>query len=85
MPEAKKRPTQKRWIAKKRQPATFNVVGMSAAFPGQTMEWTIVVGDDGYVCTRKTDGRRVFIAWREAIGLAMFDGRDSARQKEKKL
>ena len=83
MPEAKKRPTQKRWVAKKRQPATFNVVGMSAAFPGQTMEWTVVVSDDGYVCTRKTDGRRVSIAWREAIGSAMFMGHDSARDEKK--
>lgn len=83
MPEAKKRPTQKRWVAKKRQSATFNVVGMSAAFPGQTMDWTVVVSIAGYVCTRKTDGRRVSISWREAIGSAMFMGYDSVREVKK--
>lgn len=73
------RPTQKRWQAKHRQDATFQVEGLSAAFPGETMEWTVVVSDRGYVATRKKDGRRVAIGWREAIGSAMFMGRDSFR------
>lgn len=83
--ETRKQPTQKCWVARSRQPATFNVESKSSAFPDRIVEWTIVCSDLGIVATRKTDGRRVSIAWREAVGLAMFNGRDSARDKETKL
>lgn len=80
-----KRVTQKRWLARRRQPATFNVRGRSAAFPGVEVEWTVVVTETGYVATRRSDGRRVAIGWKEAIGIAMFEGRDSARGEDAKL
>ena len=72
-------------MAKSRRPATFTVQGKSAAFPGQIVEWEVVCNDLGIVARRKSDGRRVSITWKEAIGLALFEGRDEARDQKAEL
>ena len=76
------RVTQSRWLAKRRQPATFHVRARSAVFKDQTIDYTVVVTETGYVVTRRLDGTRVAITWREAIGLALFHGRGIPRGEE---
>lgn len=66
------------WTAKKRQPATFYVEGVSPV-TGAPFSWRVRLTEAGVVATRKSDGRRVSLDWRTLIGLAMFHGKDSAR------
>lgn len=63
-------------MSERKRSAHF-VIGPYSPELRNAIEWRIDVDEHGFVAVRTLDRRRVRISWHEAIGIAMFYGRDT--------